>query len=71
VPAANAATMEDAARVESEVVLYSSLNNEQIVTLIDAFRKKYPFIEQLKSFKSIFSGLHDWNVLNGLNIVNE
>jgi hypothetical protein len=70
VPAANAATMEDAVRVESEVVLYSSLNNEQIVTLIDAFKKKYPFIEQLKSFKSIFNGLHDWNVFNGLNIVN-
>jgi iron(III) transport system substrate-binding protein len=44
-PVANAATLEDAARVESEVVLYSSLNNEQIVTLIDAFKKKYPAIK--------------------------
>ena len=45
VPVATAATPEDAARVESEVVLYSSLNNEQIVTLIDAFKKKYPAIK--------------------------
>jgi iron(III) transport system substrate-binding protein len=45
VPPATAATAEDAARVESEVVLYSSLNNEQIVTLIDAFKKKYPAIK--------------------------
>ena len=27
------------------MVLYSSLNNEQIVTLVDAFKKKYPFIK--------------------------
>src|SRR5262245_861759 len=40
-----AATVEESTRPESEVVLYSSLNNEQIVTLIDAFRKKYPFIK--------------------------
>ena len=39
-----AATLEDAAKKEGEVVLYSSLNNEQIVTLVDAFKKKYPFI---------------------------
>lgn len=39
-----AATVEDASRSETEVVLYSSLNNEQIVTLIEAFRKKYPKI---------------------------
>jgi iron(III) transport system substrate-binding protein len=45
VPVAIAATPEDTARVESEVVLYSSLNNEQIVTLIDAFKKKYPAIK--------------------------
>jgi iron(III) transport system substrate-binding protein len=45
VTVANAATLEDAARVESEVVLYSSLNNEQIVTLVDAFKKKYPAIK--------------------------
>src|SRR5215204_370223 len=39
------ATLEEAARGEAEVVLYSSLNNEQIVTLVDAFRKKYPAIK--------------------------
>ena len=38
---AQAATIEDSAKAESEVVLYSSLNNEQIVTLVDAFKKKY------------------------------
>ena len=36
-----AATFEDSAKAEGEVVLYSSLNNEQIVTLVDAFKKKY------------------------------
>src|SRR5918995_5497756 len=41
----SAATLEDSARAESEVVLYSSLNNEQIVTLVDAFKKKYPNIK--------------------------
>jgi iron(III) transport system substrate-binding protein len=45
VPVATAAAPEDAATVESEVVLYSSLNNEQIITLIDAFKKKYPAIK--------------------------
>src|SRR5438034_4424447 len=40
-----ATTVEDAAKSEVEVVLYSSLNNEQIVTLVDAFKKKYPFIK--------------------------
>ena len=40
-PKADAATLDDAARAEGEVVLYSSLNNEQIVTLVDAFKKKY------------------------------
>ena len=40
-----AATVEDAAKSEGEVVLYSSLNNEQIVTLVDAFKKKYPLIK--------------------------
>ncbi|HEY7166293.1 MAG TPA: extracellular solute-binding protein [Candidatus Binatia bacterium] len=39
-----AATVEETARTEGEVVLYSSLNNEQIVTLIDGFKKKYPFV---------------------------
>lgn len=42
---ATAATVEDTARAEGEVVLYSSLNNEQIVTLVDAFKKKYPYIK--------------------------
>ena len=41
----SAATLEDSAKAEAEVVLYSSLNNEQIVTLVDAFKKKYPFIK--------------------------
>ena len=41
---ARAATLEDS-KTEGEVVLYSSLNNEQIVTLIDVFKKKYPFIK--------------------------
>jgi iron(III) transport system substrate-binding protein len=40
-----AATLDDSAKVEGEVVLYSSLNNEQIITLLNAFRKKYPFIK--------------------------
>lgn len=42
---ARAATLEDGARAEGEVVLYSSLNNEQIVTLVDAFKKRYPQIK--------------------------
>ena len=41
----HAASIEDAAKPEGEVVLYSSLNNEQIVTLVDAFKKKYPTIK--------------------------
>jgi iron(III) transport system substrate-binding protein len=41
----NAATLEDSAKAEGEFVLYSSLNNEQIVTLVDAFKKRYPFIK--------------------------
>ena len=41
----SAATLEESAKTEGEVVLYSSLNNEQIVTLVDAFKKKYPFIK--------------------------
>jgi iron(III) transport system substrate-binding protein len=44
-PVAGAATLEESARAESEVVLYSSLNNEQIVTLVEAFKKKYPAIK--------------------------
>ena len=40
-----AATVEESASGEGEVVLYSSLNNEQIVTLVDAFKKKYPAIK--------------------------
>jgi iron(III) transport system substrate-binding protein len=42
---AGAATLDETARSEGEVVLYSSLNNEQIVTLVDAFKKKYPAIK--------------------------
>jgi len=42
---ARAGALEDSAKVENEVVLYSSLNNEQIVTFVEAFRKKYPFIQ--------------------------
>jgi len=42
---ASAASIEDPTKAESEVVLYSSLNNEQIVTLVDAFKKKYPNIK--------------------------
>jgi iron(III) transport system substrate-binding protein len=41
----HAATGDDSGKAEGEVVLYSSLNNEQIVTLVDAFKKKYPFIK--------------------------
>src|SRR5437667_12085271 len=40
-----ATTVEDAAKSEGEVVLYSSLHNEQIVSLVDAFKKKYPLIK--------------------------
>src|SRR5919106_1913689 len=40
-----AATGDDAAKAEGEVIFYSSLNNEQIVTLVDAFKRKYPFIK--------------------------
>ena len=37
---AHGATPEEGARTEGEVVFYSSLNNEQIVTLVDAFKKQ-------------------------------
>lgn len=40
-----AAAVEETAKAEGEVVLYSSLNNEQIVTLVDAFKKKYPTVK--------------------------
>lgn len=40
-----AATLEESASAEGEVVLYSSLNSEQIVTLVEAFKKKYPSIK--------------------------
>ena len=45
VASARAATLEESAKAEGEVVLYSSLNNEQIVTLVDAFKKKYPSVK--------------------------
>jgi len=44
-PPVRAATLDETARGEGEVVLYSSLNNEQIVTLVDTFKKKYPYIK--------------------------
>src|SRR5438105_7743420 len=47
-----AATVEDAAKSEGEVVLYSSLNNEQIVTLVDEFKKKYPLIKRSEEHTS-------------------
>ena len=40
-----AATLEETAKSEGEVVFYSSLNNRQIQTLSDAFHKKYPYIK--------------------------
>src|SRR5919109_4610689 len=40
-----AAASEDAAKAEGKVVFYSSFNNEQIVPLMDAFKRKYPFIK--------------------------
>jgi iron(III) transport system substrate-binding protein len=40
-----AASVEELAKKEGEVVFYSSLNNEQIVTFRDAFQKKYPSIK--------------------------
>src|SRR5262249_44215183 len=39
-----AATLEESTRAEGEVVLYISLKNEQIVTVVDAFKKKSPTI---------------------------
>lgn len=45
--APKAAMLEEAAQIEGEVVLYSSLNNEQITTFADAFQKKYPHIKVL------------------------
>lgn len=40
-----AATPEELAIREGEVVFYSSLNNEQITAFRDAFQKKYPFLK--------------------------
>jgi iron(III) transport system substrate-binding protein len=40
-----ASSTEELARAEGEVVFYSSLNNEQIVTLREAFQKKHPFLK--------------------------
>jgi iron(III) transport system substrate-binding protein len=39
-----ASSPEEAAKSEGEVVFYSSLNNEQITTLAEAFRRKYPSV---------------------------
>jgi len=43
--AARAASLEELANKEGEVVFYSSLNNEQIVAFRDAFQKKYPAVK--------------------------
>jgi ABC-type glycerol-3-phosphate transport system substrate-binding protein len=40
-----AAAAEKAAKTQGEVAFDSSLNNEQIVSLIDAFKRKHPSIE--------------------------
>ena len=40
-----AASVEELAGGEGEVVFYSSLNNEQIVTFRDVFQRKYPFLK--------------------------
>jgi iron(III) transport system substrate-binding protein len=40
-----AAAAEEAAKAEGQVVFYSSLNNEQIKTLVDRFQQKYPSIK--------------------------
>jgi hypothetical protein len=42
----HAATVEESGKPEAEVVLYSSLNNEQIVTLVQGIR---PAGEELRS----------------------
>lgn len=41
---AGAASLEELARAEGEVVFYSSFNNERLVALRDAFQKKHPFL---------------------------
>lgn len=40
----SASSPEEGAKSEAEVVFYSSLNNEQITTLAEAFRRKYPSV---------------------------
>jgi iron(III) transport system substrate-binding protein len=45
VAAAGAASLEELARAEGEVVFYSSFNNERLVALRDAFQKKHPFLK--------------------------
>jgi iron(III) transport system substrate-binding protein len=40
-----AASLEDLAKAEREVVFYSSFNNERLVALREAFQKKYPSIK--------------------------
>jgi iron(III) transport system substrate-binding protein len=42
---AGAASLEELARAEGEVVFYSSFNNERLVALRDAFQKKHPFLK--------------------------
>jgi len=41
----SAATLEELAKAEGKVTFYSSLNNEYIQPLVDAFAKKYPDIK--------------------------
>src|SRR4029450_8718240 len=45
VASARAATLEESAKADGEVVLYTPPTNEQIVTLVDAFKKKYPSVK--------------------------
>ena len=40
----SAAPSQEAAKSEAEVIFYSSLNNEQIITLTEVFQKKFPSI---------------------------
>lgn len=40
-----AASVEELAKSEGEVIFYSSLNNEQIVPFREAFQKKFPFLK--------------------------
>jgi len=43
-PQSLAASLEELARAEGEVVFYSSINSDQIKMLTDGFAKKYPYV---------------------------